>query len=359
MIALFVGGTAAAQQAPALAEPGRPTAARLLLPACDALPFDREALVSVLGVELLASSVVLQTGQAAPVPGGEVLIVVDVPGCGAGGRRVDVRVERPGSGPSAARSLEVTEQSGPVQSRVLALAIAELLRTELERPAAGSSPSAAGPEATGPIEPEPARPPPPVRQAGALERDVVLRPSRPAGDGRPQVLVDALIESRVFAGFGGGQIGFRVGASMPIRRIPLRLDVDLGGWYGLGFDPLGSIDIGTLLLGATLAWAGGSEALGVEVGPRVELGWGRAAGRAADSSSTRGESFDALVSTLTVRAALRARLGALVALLVDVQVGYVLSGLEARADDRRAAGVGGPVIAVGVGLSFLSRRSRR
>jgi hypothetical protein len=354
---------------PAVARPVLPARAVLVLPECGDLPFDREALVSVLGVELLESGVALSVGSgegAAPAEGVAV-IVVEVPECGAGGRLVSVRIEHPGSGLSASRALEVSEQARPVQSRVVALAIAELLRAEWEalepdRPQpvpAEEAPGAARTEvptnalaAPGAV-PEPRE----VRQAPAVERGAEAVSSRRRRTLR--TVLDVVIDARAFAGFGGAQIGSRIGASFPLGRAPLRLDVDVGGWYGLGFDPLGSIDVATVLAGATLSWSRGGDALGFTIGPRVELGWGRAAGRAADAAPPRRDSFDAVVSILTLRAALRARLNPRVLLLVDGQVGYVLAGIEARSVDRRATGVGGPVIALGIGLSIERRAVRR
>ncbi len=35
----------------------------------------------------------------------------------------------------------------------------------------------------------------------------------------------------------------------------------------------------------------------------------------------------------------------------DAEAGYVVAGLDARADDRRATGIGGPMLGLGLGLT--------
>jgi hypothetical protein len=176
--------------------------------------------------------------------------------------------------------------------------------------------------------------------------------SEPHGRRSLGIVIDVLLDVRGFIGYGGAQIGGRIGASFQLSRAPLEVGLDAGGWYGVAFDPLGSVDIISTTAAFSLLWTNRRADFNAGIGPRVELGWGRGAGRPDDADAVWGESFDAFLSIITLRAVARVRLSRLVLLLVDLQGGYVLSGIEARAADRRATGIAGPVIAIGLGVAI-------
>ncbi len=107
---------------------------------------------------------------------------------------------------------------------------------------------------------------------------------------------------------------------------PLALATSASGWYGGASDPLGDVDLFFPVL----------------------AGLGLVSGGAADT----------LLCLALLRLNLRFRLSRRLWALVMTHVGYTIVGLDGRADDRRAGGVSGVVLGVGVGLSISPGRSR-
>jgi hypothetical protein len=171
--------------------------------------------------------------------------------------------------------------------------------------------------------------------------------SRPSS--RP--FVGAGVEGRYFSGDGTALFGGGAGASIPAGRGPLRLRIDAGAWYGRARDPIGEIDL-WLVTGAL----GGSvsatfEATEIEVGPRVELGYAHAEGRTTqqDVATEGGGTF---VSILSLPATGRVRLASSLWAGIDLELGAVLHGLRAQADDRASGGLRGAALSARFGLAL-------
>ena len=143
--------------------------------------------------------------------------------------------------------------------------------------------------------------------------------------------------------------GGRLAGSLPLASW-LRLRVGAGMLYGTATDVLGDVDLRLLSGRIGLSLSSESESLGAELGPRLELGWGGAEGEPFDVG-TRGQSGGAFVSTLSLAALLRMRLVDRWWAVVEPEVGGVLKGFRARADERAPGGLTGAMVGVGLGIA--------
>lgn len=141
----------------------------------------------------------------------------------------------------------------------------------------------------------------------------------------------------------------RAGVSMPIgAHLSLGLEaIGGGGWTG---DPLGDV---------ALAIAGGAAALrmrraentwSIEAGPRIDVGYVYA--RGIPHGSAIGATLDAAYFALSAEARFRVRLGRAPWLLLGMELGAALAGIDARADDRRVTAQLGVRIALLLGVSW-------
>jgi len=91
------------------------------------------------------------------------------------------------------------------------------------------------------------------------------------------------------------------------------------------------------------------QAVGIDLGPRLEIGYGWASGTPADATDV-GLAGSAAVVILSAHANLRVGLGGAWSAQADLQVGHTLAGLDAQVDDRSTTGLVGPTLALAVGL---------
>jgi hypothetical protein len=156
----------------------------------------------------------------------------------------------------------------------------------------------------------------------------------------------------MFPSYNSALAGPRAGASGAVFSLPfLRVHLEAAALFGTTHDVLGDISLGTATGGVTIALGAFGEGFALEIGPRLEMGAAWGSGQPIDPA-TRSASTIAFVSTgaLVGRAALRLSQGVWGTVALDV--GSVLYGLEARADDRRAAGVDGVTLGLAVGIAI-------
>jgi hypothetical protein len=346
MVALVaLGKDARAQPSPFAAPPSaHPASVRLVQPTCPTPPVDVVAFVALLRIELATDGVASVDVAGAPGQAPLAVISLEVTPCSADAREVLVTIDDAATRKSVRRAIHLGDVVPSGRARALALAVAELMRA--------SWAELAMPDVPPPVATVPAA----VRE-GALERAARAsarapsnRPGAPAAPRRPWLL-SLQLEGRAFLGSGSGLVGARGGAMLPVLG-PLRLRLDAGALYGTTTDVLGDVELQLLSGRIGLALASDSEMLAAELGPRLELGWGGAEGRPFDSD-TRGSSGGAFVSTMSLAALLRVRLVDRWWAVIEPEVGGVLRGFRARADERAPGGITGAM--VGVGLGFAAR----
>jgi hypothetical protein len=166
----------------------------------------------------------------------------------------------------------------------------------------------------------------------------------------PSSALFVVAETRVFAQGGAALFGGRAGARFAI--LPwASLECDGGGLFGSARDPLGDVD-GTLAsLGVSLLAGSGTRALSLAVGPRAELGIASFRGHAFDPTVTASNATAPIaLAAMTARASFRI-VGAWAG-LVALDAGTTLLSFSARADDRRAIELAGPMLSARIGLEW-------
>jgi hypothetical protein len=343
---------------PARAE--APAAVRLVLPACNGAAFDQDSFARTVEIELRADGVErvdlaleeappppvpLAAQQGAPPVAGDVLATITIRAvpCSPEARDVEISIDDAATSKMVRRRLSLEDVSRPARPRALALALAELLRaswTELRIP------EAAKPAVVIPASVRLAlfAPPPPAPPSPA-----------PAPKEAPSVVgLRAALATRLFPAYGSALLGADVGASLgSAERIPLRLRVDAALLFGTSYDPLGTISSQLFAGGVAAVFAHRSGPLEVEIGPRLEAGYGRLAG-SATVAGVRATSGGGAVVDLSGTLDLRMALGRSFWASLAVDVGGVLQSVGATTSSGREAGFGGPMAgaSIGVGRSF-------
>jgi hypothetical protein len=313
--------------AEARAQPA-PARVRLVLPACETA-FDGAELVRVLRIELGADGVrEVIVGEA---QGALATIKLDATPCSAEAREVTVAIDDAATGKSVKRALAVTDTDAASRPRALGLAIAELLRaswSELEMP---DQPKTPVPEEV-------------LRAVRLRARPREAAPPAPP----PSVLLGATLEARLFPAYQSVVLGPRLSASILVGG-PLRARIDAAVAAGQAHDPLGTIDLTLATGGLGLLLAGGSEAVQLEIGPMLSAGGGWASGN--PNPGNTGGSASAFVMTLQGLASAAVRLGPGWRGVVAVDAGGTLQRLDAESAGHAAAGFGGVVLGVGLGVA--------
>jgi len=340
---LLVPVAAAAEDAPPV---------RVLLPPCASFAFDPTVLLDVLRVEL-------GPGEAAA----DVVLTAEPRGCDS--TLVRIRIEDRASGRHTEEEVELADIPGGDRARVLALAMAELLRA--------------------PFDPEPEPEPGPAQVSEVVE-------PVPAG---PQVDRDALVrvvreaareEAREVLGRGpaevapppghtlwlGGAVGQRLapevrGTMTDVRLLALvepagapalQIGLELGVGVGGGLDELGRVL--TVSPGAALrvAWvARPSEPVAASVGLRGAFGWAWAFGQGSREAIVE-DSMNGATVDVEAFATVLLRMAARVRLVVDLRLGYGVVPFVPDAAGRAVGGLSGPGIALGIGVVAGLREHR-
>jgi hypothetical protein len=319
--------------------------------------------VSALRVELAQDGVVSVdvVGPVAPVDhdAALALVAIETP-CGWGASELGIDVHNAATSKSVQQRLTLYDVDVAARPRMIALAIAEILRDSWAGLALADAPAASAPKS------EPERgvpsPPPSIRPAAATSAaartGTAATPSvgevAPSGApvSPPRTFLAVALEGRVFPSYSTGLLGPRAELSLPVvRHIPVRLRADAGAAFGSAHDPLGDVDMALASGGVALTYSAEGPFLRSELGPKIEVGWATAQG-VPMGATVEGSRANAAVVTASILAAISTHLRADWWSALAVEVGGTTAGLDARADMRRAAGVGGLMLGVRLGVAY-------
>jgi hypothetical protein len=325
-------------------EPEVPTLARveLVLPACAPGPFDGDAFVRLLTIELRAEGVTRVDVVAAGTTGAKdpalARVTLAASPCSESATQVDVTVDDAATNKTVLRTMALGDVAAGARPRALALAVAELVRASWAELALPNAP-----------------PPPPlvparVQRIARLHAAPAPTPPEPSAGRPPPLALGAALAARFFPSYATATLGPRVALSAALGASPLRVRIDANALFGTAYDPLGSLPLGLVSGGGALLLGHRSGPLDVEIGPHLEVGYGWVTGHASTPgvATTSGGS---VIVDLSAALDLRFELGAGFWATLDIDVGSVLESLDALADGRRAAGFDGPVAGVALGIA--------
>lgn len=357
---LFVAFSARAQDAEGEARPNAlPERAVLRAPECDLAIVLDPAFLRVLGIELRGDGVTTVDSVAHNAPLGEgaslAIIAIDALPCTQDATLLTITIDDSVTQKSVRRTVDLSDIAADARARTLALAIAELLRAswaELALPDAAAStwpfPSAQRDALVARLrlrEPTPTLPPPPVH----------VEPSLPAvpPDTTPSFFLDASLEETVFPSNARGLLGARLGFSVLIKEVPLRLRLDAGFGRSVSHHPEGDISMNLFTGGAGLFLTSTRRFFFFEVGPRFQLGWGWENGDPA-SASVLGNGGGAVIAMLGLACAVGFRIQDSMFAVLGVEAGAVTAGLNGNIDGATRSSIAGEYInvrlAYGVGF---------
>jgi hypothetical protein len=327
-----------------------PARVRFEAPACAEAPFDVSAFVALLQIELREGGVGwTSSDDVAQGDPSLASIALEIAPCNANTRAIGVTVQAASTGKSVRRAVSIGDAPAPLRARLLALAVAELVRSSWSE--IGMAPVTAPPVLARPAAPALVPIFVPTLPPAALAVEPVAPPTAAPPPSPPRVHLSAAFEARALVGHLAAE-GGRLGASIALSsRVPLRLTLDGGALFGTRFDRLGSIDVvfgsGALGLVGQLPIA---RAI-VELGPEIELGGVWARGHAFDPAVAEAAGSAFIVAT-SFGATVRGRLGDRVWLSAALRGGAVLRGAELLAETREAGGFTGAMLGVRAGLGF-------
>ena len=319
-------GAAAEQSAPANAQ------GVVVQPlTCGELPWSVSAWLELLRVELAADGIEVRSADANLTSHSPVVAVLPAE-CEQTGTTAtltfisgDMRLTR---------DLDLADVEPIARPRVVAIALAELIRSGVVAHA-----------------PAPTAPSLPIRldlhiQLEAPKKPPPIAPKPPARASPLSLFVGA--ETRLFARGNAGLLGARGGTQVQLIQ-QAALVIDGCGLAGSARDPLGEIRETAATLGVSLLGTGGTHGASFGIGPRVEagLGWfrGHASGPLIRASSTNSPLvFVSLSATASFP------IWSPFSGFMGFDAGTSLYGFSARADEREVSNLGGPTLSVRVGL---------
>jgi hypothetical protein len=247
------------------------------------------------------------------------------------GDRAEVTVVRGG----ATRSGSVALPHGNVE-RTIALFVGELAR-RFETEPAPEPPAKENPPPPPPPKAEPARPP------------VLPVPGEPSEHARvgPYGLVS--MGARWFARDGSLLATPRLEGGLETSAFRLGLSARYA--YGRASDPLGTASLHALTFGLSPSLVLGEV---VTTGPRLELGFLSASGE-----GTRASSTSAFALSAGWEVELDLRIGDSFAVAPAIEAGWMIEGIDVRADDRSVLEIAGPFAGASIGLALLPALARR
>ncbi len=334
-----------------VAQRAMPSHVRVESTPCEAGPFDVRVWTPLLRNELETDGVASVDVGAQPAAGETPLAVihVELARCDDRSTEAAVTVDDELTHKTVRRVVALDDIPAEGRARALALAIAELLRASWIELALDDA-QAPQTVASAPIRRAmllrvralPAPTPEPAAR--------VARPPAPPTRAAPAWL-GVVADLRTFPGQGGALLGARALFSWsPWANVPVRLRADLGGATGTALAARGEVDLSLASVGLGVMVGGGNERVDLAVGARLEGGWAWASGTPANASTVGDRGSDAVLLA-TVTSALRVALTGRWSASVDVSAGQTLRYVTVSAGDERVAGVRGPVLAVGLGIS--------
>lgn len=336
----------------------------LRAPPCIERPFDRAGLVELLRVELGAlgvTNVVIAPSETRASSSNDVLLaaVVLTPAtCDPAASEVTLEVLDRASSKKVERRMTIGDVEFAGRPRALAIAIAELLQASwAELALAGAAP---------PAVPLPSA----LRTVLAARIAAALDGQRASEQRQMKAAIEAhdLLESEVSESRHQKQKGTLFELSFMTRDFPTRSSALLGGeaairrrlgehgslegGLGAGF---GGTEVGTgaISMGAVTGHFGLAATTGgateLEIGPRLDIGYGFASGTSS-APGVKGASYGNAVVLGLLQATLRLHTESWWTLLVGLDLGHSLADVSFLSDASHAAGIGGVVIDARVGL---------
>ena len=330
---------------------GLPRTVAVALPDCAAGTMRWEPVLAQLDIELRGMGVHLDCEG-----GREADARIALSGCDATAQELEVLLERPATGRAQSVRVPLSGADGPARTRVLALAIAELLRTAWSSldplpPAAAAAPAPDLDEALGPLRAAARRD---AQRIDHLRADLDAARARVAelerAPAAPGVLLDAALAVSLYPSGRVGLAGGRVGVDLPLEPVRLLLDVDAD--FTEVASGLGGVQAGTVQAGASVLASARVDALLFEFGVTVRAGWAYARGEPDVPSAVEGRSVDGAIGSAAGRLLLRAPLSDGLRASADIEAGYALGGVTARYDGAPILALAGPLVSIALGLAL-------
>lgn len=334
-----IGASAAAQD--------RPSHVVFERPACAELPFDWDAFVSLLSIELEEDGI---DGLSDVEAEGSLATLRLVVACDTAEALeiVRVEIEDHATRKHVARDFDLLGVPDASRARTLALGTAELLRA--------SWAELAMPDVPAPM----VEVPDSVRDAVRVSprhllgdpRGSMPEPAPAEEDARAaaEVAIRGGLAARVLASGNATLAGGFLHADVRVH--PL-LAVRLGGsaGYASSVHPLGETELVGVLGLVGLAIEAHLDVLRLALVPAIELGWGRAAGRSA-RTDVIASAGDAVVSVARIDAEGTVVVAGPLEAHVGLGLGYTLAGVRALAEGAPFAGITGASVHIDIGLGL-------
>ena len=362
ILASLLASHVAAQDAPRA-----PAEVRVVPPACVLSSIDVGEAVRLLQIELVGDAVGTVGVVSGPADEPEeegsgriAVITFRVEPCRADATTIDVVIDDAVTRKRVQRMVDIGGVATSVRPRALALGVAELLRASWAELARADAPepavalsedvrrwitTQAGAAPAGSAAPERA-PDSPVSLAAPVERPPLPSVAHPTATWMAGLTATLC----AFPADGSALIGAHAHVSLSLDPDgPFRLRFDVG--YAQGRVRVALGDVSARLLTGSLSLdvsSAGSAPLAVELGPRLSVGAGWLSGTPTDPTDA-GTGGPGVVVFLTGHSALSAVVQDSWRLVLELELGYTLRGLDALADDRVVSGLSGPVIAMQLG----------
>ena len=326
---LATGGMATAQ------EPSPAGAQDVLVQAttCGELPWSVNAWLELLRVELASDGIGVRSAGSSP-PSESAVVAVEPASCDQAAKTAALTFVS--GNVRLSRRLDLADVEPIARPRVVAIALADLIRSGI----AAQAPT------------PPAAPTEPPHTDLHIQREATppKKPPAPA----PSLALLAAGETKRFARSNNGLFGARAGAQLqPLREAALLIDA--GALVGSARDPLGSISETVATLGVSLLGTGRTHAVSFGVGPRVEAGLGWFRGH-ADGPQAGASSATSPLVLFAVSATASFPIQAPLSGFMSLDAGTSIYGFSARADQRVVSDLGGPMLSVRIGFLWdLSR----
>jgi len=344
----------------------------LRLPECDATPIDFTEAVRLLRIELSGDGVeevdVVDDSQRVAPGTAAAGIVLELSPCEPPATTVDVTIDDAVTSKRVRRLLDLSRTVDDARARAVSVAVAELLRAswaELARPEheMGTDTEPEGAMRTITVTPDEigavvdAPPEEAERHAPRASVDPEPAPERGvdfSASAGPAVRIFLEDESVVIGGTVGAWV--LLGPSLAAG-LGLAIgvgSVDVQATDDGGMDPIlraGIVDLGLAALSASvLVGSDRDQTVSVAVGPRLDVGYGWASGDSNELVVRDGGGSLVLLASAQARAL--ARLGGAWSAALGVDLGYALAGLDAGVAGETPTGLGGPTLAIDIGLAL-------
>ena len=239
-----------------------------------------------------------------------------------------------GHGRQATRVVDLAQIDEVARARVLAIAAAELVRSDLLEPAPGGETKSSST---------------PRRQAAA---PVTVRTEKPRSSGPAArgVSLFASGEARLFVQDNATLFGGRGGALVPLTSW-LSVEADAGALFGHARDPLGTVRSSLDSVGLGLLGVGGAGGASFGFGPRIEVGVASFDGQPY-SAATRSGAITSPVVLFLLSVSACIPVVDRVSGFAVFDAGTSLYSFGARADNRLVSAVEGVTLSPRIGIAL-------